>query len=299
GIMRYRLGRQDGSLADFAEARILAARRGDTITEAGLLLDEAMARDWLFDYRRSRELADQARALVGPGAPAALEARVLLAVGRSLHRFNQDREAAPVLRQALEMAAALGDEGYEVEVAAGDMLGFLLPFIGLPGEAEQRLARTIELATAKGDDLHLVGAWNNRACLWIALNDRARFLEDLERTLTHARRMDNANLEWHCNLNSAYFFYWRGEHAEALPFVQRMIEVEETRYREQGFRPESKVLLARILWGLGETAEARALVEELRAHQAALRAQGGQSESLLLPNDELLLDVITAVLFGA
>jgi tetratricopeptide (TPR) repeat protein len=297
GIMRYRLGRHDGSLADFAQARALAAERHDTTTEAEVLLDESMAHDWLFEYRTSRDLAERARTLV-PAAPSLLEARILLALGRSLNRFNQDREAAPVLRQAMATGEVLGDSGYEVAVTAGLLLGFMLPFIGLPDEAEQRLARTIELCTSKGDELHLAAAWNNRSCLWIARNDRPRFMEDMERTRAYAHRMGNGFLERDAMFNAAYFLHWRGEFAAALPFVRGSITMEETHFREKGFRPESKVLMARILRGLGEVAEARALVEEVRAQQAGLRAQGAQSESLLLPNDEGLLEVITLMLFG-
>ena len=84
GTMRYRLGRYEGSREDLARARELAARGGDPVTQADVMLDEAMALDWLFEWRRSRELAERARELVaGPGAPA-LQARVLLALGRSL-----------------------------------------------------------------------------------------------------------------------------------------------------------------------------------------------------------------------
>jgi len=62
--MRYRLGRHDGSLADLAQARELAVQGGDAIAQADVMLDEAMALDWLFEWRRSRELAERARDLV-------------------------------------------------------------------------------------------------------------------------------------------------------------------------------------------------------------------------------------------
>src|SRR5262249_35417073 len=53
GIMRYRVGRYDNSLADFAAARDLALRFGDAATQAEILLDEAMALDWLDEARQS------------------------------------------------------------------------------------------------------------------------------------------------------------------------------------------------------------------------------------------------------
>src|SRR5205814_7276082 len=93
GIMRYRLGRYDGSLADLEQASVLAMASGDAVTEADVLLDESMALDWLYEWRRSSELAEPARELVADPAVAAaapsLQARVLLALGRSHQRFNE------------------------------------------------------------------------------------------------------------------------------------------------------------------------------------------------------------------
>jgi tetratricopeptide (TPR) repeat protein len=302
GIMRYRLGRQDGSLADLAQARELAVQGGDAIVQADVMLDEAMALDWLFEWRRSRELAERARDLVSGvlnrPVGAVLEARVLLALGRSVHRFNQDHEAAVVLRAAARIAESAGDEGYEVLVTASMLLGFLLPFIGLADEAADRLRRAQELCQDKGDELHLAGVLSNRSCLWIARNDRARFMEDIDRVLAFARRMDNAFLERQTNLNSAYFLYWRAEFDAALPFARRMIEIDEHYFWQGGFRPDGAVLLARIQWGRGDEAEARSLVAEVRRHQTAARAQG-KSELLLAPNDEMLLDMAALLVGGS
>jgi len=297
GIARYRLGRHDGSLVDFAEARELAFALGDRILQADVMLDESMALDWLFEWHRSRELAEKARDLVGDLHQPTLWARALLAVGRSLHRFNRDEEGAVLMREAAELAVKLGDEGYEVELSAQLMLGFLLPFLGRLDEAEERLARASWLAESKGDEIHLGAVWNNRSCLWIARNDRERFIQDNERVLAFSRRMGNANLERHAALNAAYFFYWRGECAAADPLARRAIEIDERYFRQGGFRPDCAVLLARILWSEGEHVAARELVEEVLAQQAAVRAEG-KSELLLPPNDEMLLDMITLVVHG-
>jgi tetratricopeptide (TPR) repeat protein len=301
GIMRYRLGRYDGSLADLDQALTLAVTSGDAVTEADVLLDQSMALDWLYEWRRSSELAERARALVEDPAVAAavpsLHARVLLALGRSQQRFNEDREAAPLLREAVRLGAELGDEGYEVQVAASLLLGFMLPFLGLMDEAEEYLERASVLCQAKGDEMHLAAVWNNRACLWIARNDRDRFMVDTERVLAYGRRMGNASLERMANFNAAYYLYWRADHEPALPFVRRAIEIDERYFRQGGFRPDGAVLLARILWARGEEAASRALVEEVRRHQAEARDRG-QSEVLLQPNDEMLLDLVALALQG-
>jgi hypothetical protein len=297
GVIRYRLGRYDGSLVDLAQARELAAKVGDRIVRADVMLEESMALDWLFEWRRSRDLAEEAGALLAGSEDPALRARVLLARGRSLHRFSHDEEAAALLREATELAARLGDEGYEIELHAQLMLGFLLPFIGLLDEAEQRLARSQALAEAKGDEMHLGATWNNRSCLWIARNDRERFIDDNARVLSYARRMGNANLERNANLNAGYFLYWRAEFAAAEPFARRMIELDEHYFRQGGFQPVGAVLLARILWGKGDTEAARALVDEVLAQQASVRGDG-KSELLLQPNDEMLLDMAKLVVHG-
>jgi hypothetical protein len=251
----------------------------------------------LLEFRRSKELAEASRELAAQLGNPLLNARLYQALGRSAQRFNHDREAAELFRESARIAETVGDAAYEVAVTANMHLGFALPFLGLLDEAEERLARAQAMCEEKGDELHLAGVLNNRSCLWIARNDRERFLEDNQRVAAYARRMGNSNLERHCNLNSAYFFYWRGEFGLAEPGARRMIEIDERCYREGGFQPDGAVLLARILWGggNGDEAAARKLVEHARAHQAAARAQG-KNELLLLPNDEMLLDTIALVI---
>jgi hypothetical protein len=297
GIARYRLARHDGSLADLALARELAVKSGDDIAQADVMLDESMALDWLLEWHRSRELAERARALVPEGAPSPLEARIRLALGRSFHRFNQDREAADLLRDAATLAETIGDEAYEVRVTANMLLGFLLPFLGLLDEAEQRLDRTSALCREKGDELHLAGLWNNRSCLWIARNDREKFMRDNEGVLEFARRMGNAHLERGALFNSAYFLYWRGEYEAAAPFARRAFEIDERQFWQGGYRPDAPVLLARILWGAGDRAGAHELAADVKAQQAICRAEG-KSDLLLPPNDEVLLDMLLLVLSG-
>jgi tetratricopeptide (TPR) repeat protein len=297
GIVRYRLARHDGSLADLARARELATASGDVLAEADVMLDESMALDWLLEWHRSRELAEGARKLVGSGAPRVLEARVTLALGRSFHRFNHDREAAELLREAARLAESIGDEAYEVRVTANMLLGFLLPFLGLLDEAEERLDRTSALCQEKGDELHQAGIWNNRSCLWIARNDRDRFMQDNERVLEFARRMGNAHLERGALFNSAYFLYWRGECEAAAPFARRAWEIDERQFWQGGYRPDAPVLLARILWGTGDDDGARKLAVEVKDQQATCRAEG-KSDLLLPPNDEVLLDMLLLALSG-
>jgi eukaryotic-like serine/threonine-protein kinase len=298
GIMRYRLGRHAGALEDLAAARELASRGSDRYTLIDVMLEEATALDWLFEWHRSRELAERSRELaVGLEAPA-LQARVLMAVGRSLNRFSRDQEAVEVMRQASAVAAALGDEGYEVHVSADLLLGFVLSLLGQLDEAAERLESVGRLCEAKGDELHLTAMWGNRMCLWMARNDPARVLEDHERVCAYARRMGSANIERFACVNSGTFLHWRGDYADAEPLARRVIEIDERSFGQAGFPPEGAGLLARILWGRGEEAESRRLVEAARAHQAAARAQG-RTDLLLQPHDETMLDMMALVVASA
>ena len=122
-------------------------------------------------------------------------------------------------------------------------------------------------------------------------------MQDNGSVLDYARRMGNANLERGPNFNSAYFLYWRAEFAAAEPFARRALEIDERHFWQGGFRPDAPVLLARILWGKGDEAAARELAHEVREKQTAYRA-AGKSDLLLLPNDDMLLDMITLVVSG-
>ncbi len=51
GLMRYRVGRYHDALADFAVARTIAREAGDVAAEVEILLDEATALDWTYDYK--------------------------------------------------------------------------------------------------------------------------------------------------------------------------------------------------------------------------------------------------------
>ena len=255
------------------------------------MLDEAMALDWLYEWQRSRALAEAARDLVADRPDPLLQARVLMALGRSLHRFNQRPRGSPgVAAGGARWPRRPATPAYEDQVAAELMLGFLLPFIGLPDEAEQRLQDAERLCRHKGDEMHLAGMWNNRSCLWVARNDRQRFLEDSAPgpriRPPHGQHEPRA----HVNVNSAYFLHWRGEHEAALPFARRAIEIDQRYFRQGSFRPDAAVLLARILWSLGDRDGTRKLVQEVRVHQAAARAEN-KLDSLLPPNEVMLLDM--------
>ena len=161
-----------------------------------MLLEEAMALDWLFEWPRSRELAERARALVAEGGAArpggAGPARARAARSTASTRTRRRSE---LLREAGRLAEAVGDEGYEVQVTADLLLGFCCSLLGSSTRRRSASDAVQPLCEEKGDELHLAAMWNNRSCLWIARNDRERFLEDMARVQAYARRLGNAQLE--------------------------------------------------------------------------------------------------------
>jgi tetratricopeptide (TPR) repeat protein len=296
GVVRYRAGRVTDSLGDFSRARELAAARGDLLAQTEVLLDESMALDWMNEWHRSKLLAEEAKAKSPTPAPALLSARILQALGRSACRFSQDRAGVSLYREAADIAQGLGEDAYEVRTSVNVHLGFVLPFLGHLDEAEHRLADVEAQALAHGDELHLGAMYLNRSCLWIARNDRERFLQDNDKLLALAGRLGNAFLERNANLNAAYFLHWRGEHEAAEPFVRRMIEITEQAFRLGG-RPEGEVLLARILFARGALAESEALISKVETHQQRAKAEG-KLDLLIGPNDEVLLDAARLAVRG-
>src|SRR5262249_39057786 len=124
GLMRYRIGRYHDALSDFSCARTMAKDLGDVAAQIELLLDEATAFAWMDHYKRSEERVDEADALLSRAPSPQLEARVLLGVGRSAHRFSRNELAAALLEKAEKAAEPLGEEGYETLAIALTLLGF-------------------------------------------------------------------------------------------------------------------------------------------------------------------------------
>jgi tetratricopeptide (TPR) repeat protein len=297
GIARYRIARYDDALADLLAARELAKALAERTLEIDIVLDAAMALDWMGEARRSKDLVAEVAPLVATTSHRLLEARLLQAQGRSASRFNQDRESIEHFLRAIEICETLGEEAYEILVTSLMHLGFVLPFVGRVSEAERCLNHALELCQAHGDELHLGGVFNNRACLWIACNQRERALEDLKQARHYAVRLGIIDLERHVEQNLGTYLYWLGQLDVAEAHIRRMIDLD-AKWLRQGKRPEGTVLLSRLLWARGDTTGCQELVTELTRHQEEAR-KAGRSEALLLPNDQVLLDAVHLALEDA
>ncbi|MDY7232776.1 serine/threonine-protein kinase PknK [Hyalangium rubrum] len=286
GLMRYRIGRYDDSLADFTRARELAEKLGDTRAEVEVLLDEAMALDWVNNYARSEACVRKAREQAVKVHSSYVQARLLLGVGRSWFRQGRWEEACPPLEAAADRALALGAAGYETRVVSQLLLAVILPNLGRIDEAEAVLEQLISACTEHGDRFHLGGAINNRRNLWVARKDLTRALKDQELFMTLGRELGVVGWEYFAEHNLGELYYQAGDTAAAEPHIARAIELER-RHLEVASRPWALLLHARVLAWEGKNAQAR---ERLGQVREALTLRSHAVE--LSPSEEVLYTMV-------
>ncbi|MBN1207359.1 MAG: protein kinase [Myxococcaceae bacterium] len=288
GLMRYRIGRYDDSLADFTRARELARRVGDLRQEVEVLLDEAMALDWMNDYLRSEARVQEARTLAVKVPSSYVQARLLLGVGTTWFRQGRWEEACPPLEAAADRASLLGDAGYETRVVAQLLLAVILPNLGRSSEAEPVLEDVIASCTRRGDRFHLGSAINNRRNLWVARKDLINAVKDQERFMHLGRELGMVGWEYFAEHNLGELYYQAGDTLAAAPHIARAIELER-QHLEVAARPWALLLHARVLAWEGQHARARERLgqvrEALAQHRHALELSA--SEEVLFAMVEL------------
>ena len=288
GRMRSRLGRYHDALGDLTRAREAASARGDTAAEIELLLDEAMALDWMADFPGAEERALRARARSVIATSPAIEASLDLAIARSRHRQSRHREAAELLESAAAKAELLGDEGYETLVVARLMLGFILPALGRVADAEASLDRAIALCEAHGDKLHLAPCMSNRATVRATAGDKAGMLADFARLHLLARELGQAVLEQIGHFNQSELLFLMDDPVAAEPHLQRAFALEAQRSGDL-CRPMLTLLDARIRLYRGDAASARAATFRIRLEQSSASLP---PDAKLSPSDDVLCAMI-------
>ncbi|HEU5055465.1 MAG TPA: protein kinase, partial [Kofleriaceae bacterium] len=225
GAMRYRLGRYRDALADLAAARAIA---GGALERADLMLEEATAHDWMDEYARSREAFEEAeRLLAGLAAvPPALELKRQLARGRSQMRYGDYAGARTTLAGALELASALGDEGYEERIGIMLMLAPLLAAAGLDREAAPMFAAAEALCEERQDHMHLCGAVLNQVMLHMARRDVDGAVASTDRARALSREYGLTLNEYRTQYNLAEIYLQAGRGAEALEHAGRAERLE-------------------------------------------------------------------------
>jgi tetratricopeptide (TPR) repeat protein len=288
--MRYRVGRYEDSLADFAHARRLARARKDVRAEVELLLDEATALDWINDYSRSESRVTEAGTLMLQVQSAELMARLKLAIGRSQFRNGRRKEACASLEEAAALAGNLENAGYETLVVSLMMLGVVLPDLGRIDEAEQVLQRVVTLCSERRDRLHLGSAINNRRNLWVARKDLERALEDQRHFMRLGRELGMVGWEYFAEYNLGELHYQAGQPEDADPHMRRAIDLE-VRHPEIAPKPQALLLRARLLAYRGEQAQARALLDEVERGITRAKAHG-RGGADLVPSEQVLFRMV-------
>ncbi|HYI02045.1 serine/threonine-protein kinase PknK [Hyalangium sp.] len=286
GMMRYRIGRYEDSLADFTRARELARRVADVRAEVEVLLDEAMALDWMNDYTRSAACVDAASARMGKVPSSYVQARLLLGVGTTGFRQGRWQEACPPLEAAADRANRLGDAGYETRVVAQLLLAVIYPNLGRIPEAEEVLEDVIASCTQRGDRFHLGSAINNRRNLWVSRKDLASALKDQERFMHLGRELGMVGWEYFAEHNLGELHYQAGDAAAAEPHIARAIELER-QHPEVAPRPWALLLHARVLAWEGQSARASERLVQVREALAQQR-----QASALSPSEEVLYAMV-------
>ncbi|WP_437295711.1 serine/threonine-protein kinase [Sorangium sp. So ce426] len=285
GLARFRLGRHTEALADLAAAREEAAEASEPGAEIELLLDEAMILDWTGEYRAASERVEAAERLADWVDSPLLGARLLLGVGRSLHRDDREDEAAMVLSRAAEQAARLGDEGYETHIIARLMLGFILASLGRVDEAARDLDAVIRSCEERSDLMHLGAALNNRGLVRALQGDRAGMIADCERTIALGRDLGQPAFELVGRFNLAEYLYLMDDLEAAAPHAHA-VQAMGPRCDDHHAPIAVALLTARLRLYQGDEAGARGIALRLRAAQ---EEAGGDA---LKPSEDVLCSMI-------
>ncbi|XXX81483.1 protein kinase [Sorangium sp. So ce134] len=285
GLARFRLGRHTEALADLAAAREEAAAASEPGAQIELLLDEAMILDWTGEYRAASERVAAAERLADRVASPLLGARLLLGVGRSLHRADREDEAAAVLTRAAAQAARLGDEGHETHIIARLLLGFILASLGRVEEAARDLDAVIRSCEERSDLMHLGAALNNRGLARALQGDRAGMIADFERTIALGRDLGQPALELVGRYNLTESLYLMDDLAAATPHA-RAVQAMAPRCGDRHALNAVALLNARLRLYRGDEAGARGIVLRLRAAQEEAGCEA------LKPSEDVLCAMI-------
>lgn len=289
GLARFRLGQHAEAVSVLSAAREQVELEGNKLTQAELLLDEAMLHDWLGEYQKAEERVLEAKALELEGTSPLVEARLLLGLGRSSVRLGRMQQSADELARAAARAVHLGDEGYETYVISLFMLGFVLPGLGRLNEAATALDTAHKYCEERKDLLHLGGVLSNRALVRGYCGDRAGAVADFESVIALGRKLGQLRIELIGNYNLAEYYYFVDECDSAEPHLEAALAI--ARDPRSGTAPEVvEMLAARVKLYRGELDKAAQLIDRIRHGQAEARKKG--SAESLTPSDEVLATAI-------
>jgi tetratricopeptide (TPR) repeat protein len=297
--MRFRLGRHDDALKDYADALSRARQAGAKQAEVDILLDQGVVLDLTRDWPQAQAVTEEAGALmaaVDELRTPVVEARLLMSRGRGLLRSDQMNEAAQLFRRAVEVSEPLGEDAYEAYTLSLSLGGYVAATLGNYQEAEALLSLALRVFEEHGDMFGLSGALINRCTLSFLTDNIERVLADYERTFHMAREFGLPLMEILCVRDLGEVYLILGQPAEAEPYIRRAIEMYTQTMGESAARViNCEVQLARLKWYGGEVDAAAQIVGRVMAQQAEAQA-AAQTDSLLTASERLSLDQVRLAL---
>jgi eukaryotic-like serine/threonine-protein kinase len=297
GQMRSRLGRQELALQDLRSGRERAHARGATEQEIELMLDEATVLDWSRELSQSAALVREVEAMGAKLSPL-LRARLAMALARIHHRSGEAEATVRVGSEAVKLAAALGNDGYETRIVAQLMVATDSASSGRLEQAERSFEQLIAEANSRGDLMHVAAGLSNRALLWHGLKKVDRLFADLARTAQLGREIGEASIEFVAVYNLAESEYVLCRLAAARGHAQRGVELSKQLFGESNREVSvSELLLARIALYDDDTTAASQHAQNIRDRTARGLAAGDR-EAELEPPQQVLLQMIELAAAG-
>jgi tetratricopeptide (TPR) repeat protein len=280
--MRFRLGRYDDATKDIEVALERARKVGAKLAQLELLLDQGILYDWLDQWQRSAVITEEAVAMAKDEAlPPAVEARLLMARGRTFQRAGNLAPAVALFQQTLAVAEPLGDDGYEALSQSLNMLTFAFSNLGTFDEAMAASERQIAVAEEHNDSLMLGQALLQRGLLSFMLGKAEALVMDYRRCIQITRELGFAMLEGIATKDLGEVLFYLGRPDDAEPLAQRAAEVYSATHGEKSPRVTyAEVLLARVKAYRGDVEGARETLERITRKQAELQAEGKPDSAL-------------------
>ena len=300
GLMRFRLGRHEGALKDLDMALERARKTDARRAQIDILLDVGIVVDWMMDVARSAAAVGEAATLAADmDRPPDLEARLLMGRGRSLVRQEKTRDAVAIFQTVVDLAGKLDAKGYESYAQSLAMLAWCQAIIGAYEESERAFTRCISVTEEHGDMIGLAGALVNRCTLSFFTNNVERVLADYKRAIQIAREHGFPILECLTVKDLGEIYLLIGRPQEAEPLAQRSIELSVQTFGEGAGRVfNGQLLLARLKWYQGDVEGAREIAKGITQGQAEAE-QAGKSDSLLTPEERIMLEMVSTALRAA
>jgi tetratricopeptide (TPR) repeat protein len=291
-LMRFRLGRYEDSLKDFAGAIERARSVGNLAAVVAMLLDEGIVLDWASDWPRSRAVCEEAVAIVAAHEQLRtplVQARLFMAQGRSFMRIEKAQEALEMFREAVKAAEPLGDEGYEPFTQSLTMLGYSAGFLNRFDEAEAAMNRCLEVFEAHNDMAGISATLQNRGLTSFLTSQIDRALADYKRIIQISREYGYPISEATVVRDLGEIYFMIGEPEEAEPHALRGIDLFK-RTVGLGSRSEgAEQLLVRLKWTMGDVDAAARLLQTLLARQAEFQA-AGTTAALIMESERVVLE---------